>query len=272
MQCILTALKAESDPMIDYFHLQRVSDFSFPVFSNGNLFLIGIGIGKRSISNRINHFVQTIGNLPIQFINIGIAGGKETIAEIGNLYCIHKIIDASLKKSFYPDILIKHPLEERVITTVDKEINDGGDIYNTLVDMEASEIFRVCSKIVPLQNLLFLKIVSDYMNFGNGKLESEQISAFIKVHLNTLDSFLDFYKDLDYLNVSILSRDDQNWIQNLVERLLLTKTQNINLIKIMKGFRVRNPDLAFPKIILENPTSKIKRNKIYKDICEKFVT
>ena len=44
MQCILSALKAESDPLVNYFQLKRHSSSKFPVFVNNDLYLIGIGI------------------------------------------------------------------------------------------------------------------------------------------------------------------------------------------------------------------------------------
>ena len=51
MQCILTALKAESDPIIKHFGLKRSNSFDFPVFEDQtkDLFLIGLGVGKLSL-------------------------------------------------------------------------------------------------------------------------------------------------------------------------------------------------------------------------------
>ncbi len=272
MQCILSAMKAESAPVIDHFNLKRERKFSFPVFSNSDLFLIGIGIGKKKIANRINSFIQSNNNVNIQFINIGIAGAKRGISELGNIYCIHKIIDHSTNQVFYPDILIKHFLEERVLTTVEKEINDGGKDYNTLVDMEASEIFRTCSKIVPLHNLFFYKIISDHLSFDSGRLNYEQIKKIINVHIGTLERLLVSCKDLGNINSPILTIDEQNWIQDLTKTLSLTKTQNLNFTKLIKGFRLKNPNRSLPKVIISKPISKFHRNQQYKDICEKFTS
>ena len=271
MQCILTALKAESDPLIDHFNLKKEKGFNYPVFSNNDIFLIGVGIGKHNIKNRINYFMSFIGDVQVQFINIGIAGAKKNNAELGELYCIHKIIDDSLNKSFFPDMLINFRAEERAITTVDKEVNDGGYRYDTLVDMEASEIFKVCSKLVPLQNLLFMKIVSDFMNFSSGRLEYGQIVEFIKNRIDIIEKYLYDFKTLMNIHNPILTINDQNWIQLLVKTLLLTKTQNLNFIKIMKGYRLRNPGISFPNLNISRPTSKAHRNKVYEKICEKFI-
>ena len=47
-------------------------------------------------------------------------------------------------------MLTKSSLKEASITTVENVVQDGGDRFNSLVDMEASEVFFVCSKLVSL--------------------------------------------------------------------------------------------------------------------------
>ena len=93
MQCILSALKAESDPLVNYFQLKRHSLFQFPVFVNNDLYLIGIGTGKAKVQERIYSFFETASDDFIQFINIGIAGGKNENSELGQIYLINKIVD-----------------------------------------------------------------------------------------------------------------------------------------------------------------------------------
>ncbi len=73
MQCILSALKSESQPFIKFYNLEKDRRFSFPVFRNRDLYLIGIGVGKKYIERRLNDFIQKMGKLPIQFINVGRA-------------------------------------------------------------------------------------------------------------------------------------------------------------------------------------------------------
>ena len=71
MQCILTALKAESQPLINHFNLNRDTSFQFPVFKNNDLYLVGLGVGKKNIRNRIETFLNQNNPDLIQFINIG---------------------------------------------------------------------------------------------------------------------------------------------------------------------------------------------------------
>ena len=62
MQCILSALKSESEPFIKFYNLEKDSRFSFPVFRNKDLYLLGIGVGKKYIKKirkyrSKNHFL-----------------------------------------------------------------------------------------------------------------------------------------------------------------------------------------------------------------------
>ena len=120
MQCILTALKAESQPLINHFNLNRDTSFQFPVFKNNDLYLVGLGVGKKNIKNRIETFLNQNNPDLIQFINIGIAGGNPKSTKIGGSYLLHKIKDETTGKTYYPDILIKHNFEEISLVTVER--------------------------------------------------------------------------------------------------------------------------------------------------------
>jgi len=270
IQCIISALKAESVPLVHYFGLERNPNFNFPVFSRDDLFLIGIGVGTININSRVQTFIQSVKNDSVQFINIGTAGGKKNISKIGNIYLINKIIDDSSKRVFYPDILLTHSFDENILTTVAKGVKNGGNKYDSLVDMEASEIFKVCSKIVSIHNISFLKIVSDYMDLDQINFNQEKISFLIKSKLGLIKEFLNRFKFLKELNPPILNIIDQQWIQNIESQLLLTRTQTLNLISLTKGYRIRQPNVLCPQINISKPQSKTQRNRIYKNICAKL--
>ena len=55
-------------------------------------------------------------------------------------------------------------MNESSITTVGTPVLDGGKKYDTLVDMEAHEIFSTCSKFVPVHDISIIKLVSDHMD------------------------------------------------------------------------------------------------------------
>ena len=270
MQCILTALKAESEPLIDYFRLSKSKSFDFPVFENEalDLSLIGLGVGKAKIEPRIKEFMNSIEYSFIQFINIGIAGSDETYSEIGELFLINKIIDENSGLSYYPDILIDHKMVESKLTTVEKVVNDKDNQYDSLVDMEASEIFKVCSRILPVHNVAFIKVVSDHMQIDPIKLSGNMISSLITDKLGVIKIFLDRFNSLKTVDHPILSQMDIDWIYKNKRQLLLTETQTKQLTDKAKYYRIKHNNRPFPNLKLGKPDSKIERKRIFTNICE----
>ena len=147
MRCLVTALQAESEPLIQHFELERYPSTNFPFFLNKNLDigLIKTGVGK-NIRSRIEYFSKLFYGEEIQYINVGIAGGSEERTTIGDIYLINSIEDEVSGSIFFPDILVKHDFKENSIITVDSPVTGGSQNYMSLVDMESSEVFRICSK------------------------------------------------------------------------------------------------------------------------------
>ena len=88
MLCILTALKAESKPLINFLKLRKDSSFDFPVFSNNDIILVAIGVGGKNISRRVINVYNQFKRFNLIFINIGIAGGNSKNSKIGKCYSI----------------------------------------------------------------------------------------------------------------------------------------------------------------------------------------
>ena len=267
MQCILSALKFESIPFIKHFGLEKDDRFDYPVFANGKIYLIVVGIGKKSIEKRINNFIQNLDQKFPQFINIGTAGGKKDKHVIGDAFLINKIIDHYSKQVYYPDILIRHPFKESSIITVEESVHDGGQIFPDLVDMEASEIFKVCSKFCKLHNMIFIKIVSDHMNIDIKTFDQDYLLSLFQNKLQDIENFLQRLRDFSNINKSILFKTDREWIINTTQRLRLTRSQAIRLKMIFKGYRLRNPNASCPAIDDFKPESKLKRNTKFQNIC-----
>ena len=267
MQCILTALKAESQPLINHFNLSRDTSFQFPVFKNNDIYLIGLGVGKKNIKNRIITFLNQNNPDLIQFINIGIAGGNSKSTKIGSSYLLHKIKDEATEKTYYPDILFKHNFEEISLVTVESIISDGGGVYKGLVDMEASEIFKICTTMVPVHRLAFLKIVSDYMNNEFEQNIAHPISKLISSQLIPIESFLSQFEKMFNGEIPILSENDIKWIDEMVQKMSLTETQYQQLLQFAKGFRLRKTGRPFPDVKNNLPMNKTTQKHHFKIIC-----
>ena len=270
MQCILSALKSESQPFIKFYNLEKDRRFSFPVFRNKDLYLVGIGVGKKHIEKRVNDFIQKMGKSPIQFINVGLAGGKKSIHTIGDIFIVNKIKDENSKKFYFPDILYKHSFQESGVTTVCKEITNGGAEFSNLVDMEASEIFKVCSKLSSVHNLIFIKVVSDYMDKSFGNFDKDHFSTLMKLNLKEIDALIKKSNLSDIGSHEILNDYDKKWLLQTIKILRLTKTQSLLIEKYFKGKKIRDPSYLYPNISTNKPGTKFERNQIFQKICEKL--
>ena len=90
----------------------RQNDFSF-----GSLISYGVGV---LIALHV-------------FINIGVAGGHKALHSLGDVFLINKINDKNTNNSYFPDILYKHSSKEIEITTVQKEITNGGEDFELVL-------------------------------------------------------------------------------------------------------------------------------------------
>ena len=191
LQCIVTALKAESDPLIRFFDLTPEPNMQFPLFRGDGLALVRVGVGKNKIAGTLGTFLKSeIKQKWVQVINIGIAGGNPKSSRIGKCYLVNKVVDAETNETYNMDISIKHNLDERSIVTVTKGISNGKDTYPQLIDMEASSICAVTQAYIPINRLAFLKVVSDYMDLEVANFSSDTIAGLIKDNLPIINKFL----------------------------------------------------------------------------------
>ena len=274
LQCLITALKAESDPFIQHLSLKKDSALDFPYFVNQklNVGLIGVGVGKKNIRSRINDLFKLINHKEVQFINVGIAGGKKSRTNIGDLFIINKILDDNSDKKYYPEIIIDHGLNESSITTVGAPVHDGGKKYETLVDMEAHEIFSTCSKFVPVHNISIIKLVSDHMDGQELFSQPSMVSELLKEKMDEIIHFINQFKLIDVMVRPILLKKDMVWIENTKGKYLLTASQVDQLIKYAKGYRLRNNENQLPELDIQIPTTKNNQKNTFNIICEKLKT
>lgn len=204
LQCIVTALKAESDPLIRFFDLAPDHSMNFPLFRGDGLALLGVGVGKNKIAKNLGAFLENeIKQNLVQVINIGVSGGNPKSSKIGQCYLANKIVDAETNESHVIDIPIEHNLEEKSLVTVMKGITNGGDSYLELVDMEASAICAVSQKYIPIERLAVLKVVSDYMDLRNANFPFDIVTDLIENNLSIINKFLLDFRSIMALNDNV---------------------------------------------------------------------
>ena len=192
MQYIITALKSEAKPIIDYYGLKFSGLSNFPLYKNDNFTLLITGVGRKNVSNVLNFFFQKNRVTKNHIINIGISGGKKGDCSIGQLFLINKVSDEKLKLSFNLGSQHSFGLQNNEITTVSKPVVNENFKGEGLVDMEAYEICNAVNNLDCLDQLFILKVVSDHMDMKH-HISANQVQNLIKQKISVIDKFI---KDL----------------------------------------------------------------------------
>jgi hypothetical protein len=262
---IFTALKAEARPFIEVFELVKNQGNHLYLKDNISLFITGVGKVKtaKRIQTLLNHYTDFTNTV---VFNIGIAGGNPKNTFIGELYRVNAIHDEESKLTYYPDILIRHPLKELYLTTVSIGIFENGDHYQGLVDMEGSIIFKIMSKVVPPHRLVFLKVVSDHMVITDWK--SLDITGLINNQIEQIQNIVSDFNNEEFSDRIILTNEEIVELIHGVNKLRLTATQYVQLVNFSEKFKKRTGyDLAKLKLFFDKDSnSKLERNKIFEQI------
>ena len=196
LQCIISALKAEVEPLANFFGLKQNSTYDYPLYDGGEIKILCTGVGRKNINNILINFYDRIPkNTQTQFVNIGIAGGKKNECKIGECFIINNVYDDKSKKVFNLNNKLKSHCSTQNITTVSNPISDGGLSYSTLVDMEAHEICRAVYKLGFKDNLLIIKIISDFMDVSNNDLSFKEVYDLVDKNLNNINRLLTAFRN-----------------------------------------------------------------------------
>lgn len=171
MTYIVTALKSEAQPIIDFLNLTKKEDKNFPIFTNQDITLIISGMGKINSAIAVTYLAPEE-----KILNIGICGS--TSHKLGELFQIKKIIDKSSQK------VVHLNQNGETITCVDTPQNNPNQFKNTLVDMESFGFYQASRKFVKKENILLYKIVSD--KISNTILTPKEVHDLIYPHIKKI--------------------------------------------------------------------------------------
>ncbi len=184
---ILTALKAEAMPIVDYWHLKKKQSTPFTSFTNGNITLIISGIGNINASIATTHFLTKYKNSNRDKIyNIGVCGSKKSNDDIGELYTIKKIVDHSSNKVIH--LNNNSNIKQESITTFSTPQNSFNKLKTNLVDMESFGFYSSSKLFLPKENIYIIKIVSDKID--DTILDKNIIYSLIENKIKEVESLL----------------------------------------------------------------------------------
>jgi|TARA_B100000809_G_scaffold236267_1_gene255196 nucleoside phosphorylase len=197
LQCLIVALKAEAQPLINYYKLDKDFSFDYPVYNGRGITLVCTGVGRENIRKKLTDFYYRIVHLQyFQIINIGIAGGVKGNCSIGQCFIINSVADDTSDVIYKLNNIFETKFLYQNITTVTEPVVDGGNAYTSLVDMESHEICSVINNFNGMKDLLIIKIISDFMDVGRDYFSFETVHALIENNVPHIDRLLmDFRSD-----------------------------------------------------------------------------
>ena len=211
---VVTALYQEAHGFIRELELKKNTAYApFEVFDNENagirLVVTGVGeIAAAAVGAAVcaqdgadaADFLINIGCCAAA--NAGADSGCETVdsgmdsgygaahaAQIGDLYVCHKITEQATGKTFYPDILYRHPWKERELVTGMQPLQRAA-AHGALYDMEAAAVYQAGIRFFSPDRMIFLKVVSDFGIAGQERMTAEALTGLLEQHVKEVAAFL----------------------------------------------------------------------------------
>ena len=258
MTALVVALSAEAKPIIENYKLQLI-DSKLQVYKNETILLIISGIGKINAIIATTHLASKYN--PKIFINIGIAGTKESNISIGDVFLVNKIYDIETNRYYFPDMLYKLDMSERDISTSIKPLDNPALLSTSLVDMESSGFFIAAARFVTNENIFIIKVISDYLDITIQNKET--VGKLMSLTIKTLDKIL----LIKPISQNILDNDEIVRLEQIGLELKLSKTQSNQLkeFTIYKKLQENNT-LFLDKLEGQNIQNKEQRNKLISEL------
>lgn len=211
---VVTALYQEAHGFIRELELKKNTAYApFEVFDNENagIRLVVTGVGEIAAAAVVAAVCAQDGADAADFLinigccaaaNAGADSGCETVdsgmdsgygaahaAQIGDLYVCHKITEQATGKTFYPDILYRHPWKERELVTGMQPLQRAA-AHGALYDMEAAAVYQAGIRFFSPDRVLFLKVVSDFGIAGQERMTAEALTGLLEQHVKEVVAFL----------------------------------------------------------------------------------
>lgn len=215
--------------------------FPFPVFRNHDgLSLIICGQGMVRAAGATGAWLGRFSVSTSLVANFGIAGAIPKSRPLGTPVLLNKIKDQASGKSYFPERLTRSPWEETSCETWAKPVTaqpntDRADHFGSpIFDMEAAAVFAVAEQYVCTSQLVFGKVVSDFLE----AVAPSELKSRIKTdYEHACSQFLDYLRTTDdvvrneprQLRSSQALRDCDQLLDAIKEQLRLTVNQKRNL-------------------------------------------
>ena len=167
----ITALYPEAKELITKLNLkQNNTETMYRLFEGEDCRLIITGTGMISAATAVSrHFALYPSTSRSDIVlNLGVAGyvpGSVGTASVGDIFLASKLTENTTGRTFYPDILYRHPFPLLPLVTVPRVSTDG----ETLLDMESAALYQALLPHISPDRMFFFKVISDIIGTPNNK-------------------------------------------------------------------------------------------------------
>ena len=272
---IYCALYQEAQGLIKRYQLKKEEGQNhFQVFSNdkGELRLTVTGVGPiaaaAAVAELSTCYPPARGDM---LLNFGSCASREL--PVGELCLCNKLTDQMTGRTFYPDVLYRHPFEEtEIVSAPFLKSEEEMSREKGLCDMEATAVYQAGSYYYGPHQMLFIKVVTDHGTTG----ESFSKDSFLSVMNQAAEQVADY---IDWLEDSgVTGKEDRHKeleqkvtkeAVELGEKLHCSRTMQLELKTLLYYWNLSHTDY---KSRLQNYSLPAKDKREGKRILEELKT
>ena len=209
MITVYTALYPEAQELIRIWSLKKDRTWQqFQVFCDADNQIQLVITGTAAIAAAVAVAACATRQMPKEgdlLINYGSCAGGEKIP-VGTVFLCNKLVETAGGRTFYPDVLYRHPFAEQTVYSV-PAVQDAAGVERILkeqgqgvIDLEAAAIYQAGNYFYAPHQMLFVKVVTDHGN-------AMQMQTFSETMQEAAGAFAAFVRTL--LQMQEQSRQEQ---------------------------------------------------------------
>lgn len=249
---LVCAMYPEAEPWITRFSLKKQTTFHrVQVFANEQIMCIITGVGSMAAATALTEVLtmqQMQGWLNPHdiLVNIGVCGCKNTDVPCGTVYLCHSIQDGVTGRTYYPDILHKHPFQEESLYSAAKPLFRAEMQTQScqLVDMEGAGIYQSGIRFLETHRMFFVKIVSDYgvqNGVQDGAVLAETVQSLMAQPMEQIAAWLEPWLTAEPAQ-PVFTPEQETELQALCRFLKASVTMEQEIRQIMTWCRLNGND------------------------------
>ncbi|MCI9626932.1 MAG: 5'-methylthioadenosine/S-adenosylhomocysteine nucleosidase [Clostridia bacterium] len=236
------AFYPEARPFIQQMNLKKCEEETHvQIFENEDTCLIITGVGEvQAVAAVAYLFARRPPKAQDLLVNVGICGSAWQPK--GTCYLCNKIVERATGRTFYPDILLRHPFEEAATMTCPTVVRDSAN-ETALLDMEAAGIYQAGQMFLQPHQMAFLKIVSDAAD--GRRLSKQQVEQLVQRHAETVIAWSKQAQAcLARQQTELFSPEEEKAIEAAAAEHGLTLTQRRQMQQLLRYDKLEQGDIS----------------------------